>query len=234
MDPTPFAALRRESQRAGILEGVLAWFAWFAANAWARRVIIAINLGGIAYGFWYYRYQFAVTPWYYWPLVPDSPLAVVWGTLALVLIGANRRSPLLDGLAFVGNVEVGLWTAFVLAYYDRVRLPRLDFYLFWLHLAMVAQALIYVKGLRDGPRRAAWIAVAGSGAWYGINVVMDYWFTGFAFQGCAGLHPISIHSLRDPCAGLDVVGWVTLGLTVLAVGALAAMTLLGKRGQTRA
>lgn len=37
--------------------------------------IVAINLAGGAFGFWYYRFRFAQTPIVMWPVVPDSPAA---------------------------------------------------------------------------------------------------------------------------------------------------------------
>lgn len=213
----------------GLLSGFLEWFAWFGEVAWSRRLILAINFVGVVYGFWYYLPQFSLTPVEYWPMVPDSPLAVLWATLALLLWESKRRSPALEGLAFAGNVVIGFWTGFVLLFYDRVHWPRLDFVLFWAHLAMVAQALVFVKPLRNGPLRHAWIAVAAAAAWYGVNVVVDYWFTGFAFQGCVGLHPITIHKPGNPCGGLDVVAAFTAGLSLVTVAALAVLTTVRRR-----
>lgn len=208
-----------------LLRRTLAWFGRFRDTPAWRRLFLLVNAAGIAYGGVYYAFQFSITPWWHWWLVPDSPQAVLWASLALLLVEFGRRSRILEALAFVGNVQVGLWTAFVLLYYGRVTWPRLDFFLFWLHLGMVALGFVFVDRLRRDPRRLVAVAVGVAAAFYAVNDVMDYWYTGFRFQGCAGLHPVSIHPLRNPCAGLDVVGVVTVGLTLLSVATLAALTL---------
>ncbi|MFQ3295682.1 MAG: putative membrane protein YpjA, partial [Natrialbaceae archaeon] len=58
-------------------------------------VVVAINLVGTAFGFWYYGFhplplsdplivdQFAMEPVAMWPLVPDSPAATLFIALAI-------------------------------------------------------------------------------------------------------------------------------------------------------
>ena len=46
-------------------------------------VIVAINLAGTLFGFWYYRFQLAQTPIVMWPFVPDSPTATLFIALSL-------------------------------------------------------------------------------------------------------------------------------------------------------
>lgn len=203
--------------RAPRLEQALRFFARFRDDRRLRLLIIAVNLVGIAYGFWYYREQLAKTPVAYWLLVPDSPLALVWATAALVLADRGRRSAAMEGLAIVGNIHIGVWTAFVLLFYERVTWPRLDWFLFWLHLAMAAQALIFVDSLRRSDGRARGLALAAGGGFYGLNTWADYWYTGFGLEGCVGLHPVSIHPLWEPCAGLGTVATATLAIAALTL-----------------
>lgn len=193
-------------------------------RAWAA-LIAAVNLVGIAYGFYYYREQFALTPPWLWWLVPDSPLAVLWAQLALAAYWLAPRGPRwlwLDALAFIGNVQVGLWTCYVLLAYEP-QFHTLDFLqgeggiglnsVLWVgHLAMAALALIFVKGLREA--RARW-AVAVAAGYYLVNDVVDYFGPDFAGTGC-GLRPSTV-----PCTSQEpTLALVTFGLTLGATGTL--------------
>jgi len=136
-------------------------FGYFKRNKWWALLIGVINLVGIVYGFYYYGQQFAVTPWYWWLFVPDSPLAVLWAELALVAYWIGKPQRWLDALAFVGNVQVGLWTVYVLLAFAG-DFHTLDFLnggplalntvLLVGHAGMAALALIFVEDLRKDRR----------------------------------------------------------------------------------
>jgi len=83
------------------LEDVAYRFVW---------VIVAINLLGTAFGFWYYRFQFSRHPVEMWAFIPDSPLATLFIALALASWAVGRSSDSLAALAFFGNIKLGLWT----------------------------------------------------------------------------------------------------------------------------
>lgn len=201
-------------------------------RAWAILIGL-VNLVGIAYGFYYYGDQFRVTPVWLWWLVPDSPLAVLWAQAALLAYWLLRAKPgWLDALAFVGNVQVGLWTCYVLLAYEE-SFHTLDFLqgegpialnsVLWIgHLGMAALALIYVKGLRERARaepRAAWLAIGIAAAYYLLNDVVDYFGPDHVGRGC-GMRPYTV-----PCnANEPVLAAVTFGLTVASVVALAWLT----------
>ena len=203
-------------------------------RAWATLIAL-VNLVGIAYGFYYYREQFAQTPLWLWWLVPDSPLAVLWAELALAaywLLPASRRGRWLwlDALAFVGNVQVGLWTCYVLLAYEP-HFGTLDFLqggdltlnaVLWAgHLGMAALALIYVKGLRDA---RAWWAVAVAGGYYLLNDLVDYFGPDFRGSGC-GLRPHTV-----PCTAAEpVLAGVTFALTLGSLALLAALMASARR-----
>ncbi|MDL5362641.1 DUF1405 domain-containing protein [Halalkalicoccus sp. NIPERK01] len=138
--------------------------------AWA---IVAINVAGTAFGFWYYRFQFSGTPLAIWPWVPDSPLATLFMALSLALWKLDRGSELVDMLAFFGNVKLGLWTPFVLVVFNDAFLAgtAAPMYAFLLvsHLGMVAQAfLIHRYSDFSIP------AVAAALAWYSFDLMVDY------------------------------------------------------------
>jgi uncharacterized membrane protein YpjA len=189
---------------------------------------MAIDVVGVVYGFIYYGDQFAVTPTWTWAFVPNSPLAVLWALLALLLVEFKRESAILESLAFVGNIEIGLWTAFVLYYYRAMPFPSLNFVLFWAHLAMVAHAFVFAKSLRSRTRKAMALGWGVAAAYYLLDLYLHYFWTGYTHDGCVGLHPIALHSFAlalygDPCAGLGVVAGFTVALCVATLAFLGAM-----------
>ncbi|SFS44406.1 DUF1405 domain-containing protein [Halostagnicola kamekurae] len=135
-------------------------------------VVVAINLLGTAFGFWYYSGQFAETAAIMWPWVPDSPLATLFIALAIACWKLGREQAWLTALAFVGNIVLGLWTPFTLLVfadaYAGLHWAMYNF-LFWSHLAMVVQALVLYR-ITDFPL----YAVAVAAIWYGSNLVVDY------------------------------------------------------------
>ena len=203
-------------------------FGWFKEHRGWAALIALVNLVGIGYGFYYYGAQFSVTPVWLWWLVPDSPLAVFWAQLALVAYwlvprGEKRVWLWLDALAFIGNVQVGLWTSYVLLAYES-DFRTLDFLqgegpvhlnsILWVaHLGMVLLALIFVKGLRDA--RARWPILVGGG-YYLLNDVVDYFGPDFLGRGC-GMRPYTV-----PCdaAKEPVLTAVTFALTIVTTAVL--------------
>jgi uncharacterized membrane protein YpjA len=138
-------------------------------HAW---VVVAVNLLGTAFGFWYYRFQFAATPVVVWPLVPDSPLATLFIALSLASWKLGHGREWLNALAFFGCIKLGLWTPFTLLAFESAFSSLwwgMYNFLFWSHLAMVAQAFI-VHRYSDFPVWAVGIAAA----WYTFNDVVDY------------------------------------------------------------
>jgi uncharacterized membrane protein YpjA len=122
------------------------------------------------------------------------------------------RAAGLDLLAWILNIKVGLWSAFVLLYwYDDFfdHDAGLRWALFWLHLGMVAQAFVLHHEMRTRPPgRTAFIIVA---ALVGLDVVLDYGF---------GHHPDTLPPDGTTYGFASVVGLVTTALT-LACFALA-------------
>ncbi|GAA0506432.1 Uncharacterized membrane protein YpjA [Halorubrum aquaticum] len=146
------------------LEDVAYRFVW---------VIVAINLLGTAFGFWYYRFQFARVPVEMWMFVPDSPGATLLIALALASWAVGRGSDTLAALAFFGNIKLGLWTPYVLVVFYPEFLansgPALYAFLFVSHLGMVVQAFVLHR-MTDFPVRAVAVATA----WYTLDLLMDY------------------------------------------------------------
>ncbi|MCL7418685.1 MAG: DUF1405 domain-containing protein [Halalkalicoccus sp.] len=180
--------------------------------AWA---IVAINLAGTAFGFWYYRFQFAGTPVAMWPWVPDSPLATLFIASSLALWKLDRGNELVDMLAFFGNIKLGLWTPYVLVVFNDAFLAgtAVPMYAFLLtsHLGMVAQAfLIHRYSDFSIP------AIAAALAWYSFDLMVDYFV-----PIVGGPHHTAL-PFFDPAA-VDLAGNTTafrvaaLGATMLTI-----------------
>ncbi|WIV68012.1 DUF1405 domain-containing protein [Natrialbaceae archaeon AArc-T1-2] len=156
--PTVFAPLPKRLEDLGLR------YAW---------LVVAINLAGTAFGFWYYRHQFAETATVMWPFVPDSPVATLLIALAIAAWKLGYEQPWLTALAFFGNIILGLWTPYTLLVFHETYTaqthPLMYQFLFWSHLAMVVQALVLHR-ITDFP---VW-AVAVALAWYGLDLIVDY------------------------------------------------------------
>lgn len=196
------------------------FLAQFRENRALRRLLILVNLGGVAYGFYYYGRQFDVTPIHLWAFVPDSPLSVGLIALVFALDEFGVRSRILEAIAFIDLIKVGAWTGYVLLHYDaafeiwRDPLSNLNFYLFWLHLGMVIEAFVLAKWLV--PLGRGFVLVVGA---FAAELYMDYAFTGFAYGGCTGTRPITV-----PCADNGLLAGVTVALTVAGLFAFAILS----------
>ncbi|WP_254535362.1 DUF1405 domain-containing protein [Halomarina litorea] len=158
-------------------------------------LIAGVNIVGTAFGFWYYGIhpfsdpvvagQFARTPTYMWPFVPDSPVATLFIGLSLLGWRLGWDAPWLDALAFYGCIKLGAWTPYVLTVFSADFLATTELwlyaFLFTSHLAMIVEAFL-IHRYSDFP---VW-AVAVALFWYGLNDLVDY------FVPVAGLHHTGI------------------------------------------
>jgi uncharacterized membrane protein YpjA len=195
--------------------------------------VVAANLAGTAFGFWYYRFQFSVEPAVAWPFVPDSPLATLFVALAFAAWALDRPNDYLTALAFFGCLKLGAWTPFVLAAFADAFLATvvpppqavallgrslardaMYAFLFVSHLAMVVEAFVLHR-ITGFPVRAVLVAVV----WYGVNDVVDYLVpvvgTGFM------THPSPTHEVAAAAAIVLTLAATTLALST-RVAALEA------------
>ena len=185
-------------------------------------VVVAINLLGTAFGFWYYGFhplpvsdplitwQFAAEPVVMWPFVPDSPMATLFIAAAFASWKLGRPNEYLAALAFFGCWKLGLWTPYVLTVFADAFLATtwgpLYAFLFVSHLAMVVEAFVLHR-IFDFPTRAVAVALA----WYGLNDIVDY------FVPIVG----DPHHTALPLADSAAVG----GTTALQLAAAGAVVL---------
>lgn len=152
----------------------------FARRPWQKQYVLPllfVNLAGSAYGYWWYHQQLAETPFYAWPLVPDSPLSTTLFAAALGAYLAGAKFLLLAVLACVANVKYGLWAMAMISHFWWLE-GKVTFVesLLWLsHLGMVAQGLLFWRPLSYPPT-----TVLVAGGWMLLNDLADYLF---------GLHP---------------------------------------------
>ena len=136
-------------------------------------LVVAINLAGTAFGFWYYFPQFSRTAPEMWLFVPDSPVATLFIAGAFALWALGRRNDYLTALAFFGNIKLGLWTPWVLVVFadSFLEFTALPMYAFLLvsHLAMVVQAFVLHR-ITDFPVAAVGVATL----WYTVDLTVDY------------------------------------------------------------
>jgi uncharacterized membrane protein YpjA len=149
-----------------------AWLENVGLNlAW---LVVAVNLAGTAFGFYYYLFQFERTPVAMWPFVPDSPVATLLVALALAAWKLGHPQEWLTVLAFFGNVILGGWTVYVhLAFWpaftETMINPAMRQFLIWSHAAMVLQAFLLHRIADFRPR-----AVGVATLWYTVNATVDY------------------------------------------------------------
>ena len=177
-------------------------------------LVVAINLAGTAFGFWYYRAQFAATPAEMWLFVPDSPMATLFIAGAFALWALGRANDTLTALAFFGNIKLGLWTPWVLVVFaeEFLAFTSLPLYAFLLvsHLAMVVQAFVLHR-ITDFPIRAVGLAVL----WYTVDLTVDY------FIPIVGEpHHTAIPLARDTPIALEatafqLAAWAAVVLTIV-------------------
>jgi uncharacterized membrane protein YpjA len=205
------------------IETVALQYAW---------VIVAINLAGTAFGFWYYIPQFRLEPVVAWPIVPDSPTATLFIACSLALCKLGRSNEYLNVLAFFGCIKLGLWTPYVLtafadAFLATVTPPpqvvplfgrelasnAMYVFLFASHLGMVVQAFL-VHRYSDFPGRA----ILGAVIWYGFNDLVDYFvpIVGTPHHTLLPVEPVVDGTVQHVSPAHEIAAAGAVALTILA------------------
>jgi uncharacterized membrane protein YpjA len=190
--------------------------------------IVAVNLAGTAFGFYYYGFQLSRTPVEMWVFVPDSPVATLFVALALAAWKLGHPQEWLTALAFFGNIILGGWTVWVhLAFFEQFGYlhPAMRQFLIWSHAAMVLQAFVLHRIGDFSPR-----AIAVATGWYAVDTTLDY------FVPVRGeLHHTFLPTARgEPMfLGADALGVAAAGAVLLLIVAvyLAMLTRIEKLRQ---
>jgi uncharacterized membrane protein YpjA len=138
------------------------WFIW---------ALLLINIVGSLYGFYWYRYQLAETPWYHLIFVPDSPLSSTFFCVVLITILIKRRSTLFELLAYLWVIKYGIWAVIINldAGYILGEFTFENWLLSLSHLGMAIEGMIFLPHLRISKFNIILLML-----WLGINDFMDY------------------------------------------------------------
>lgn len=141
------------------------------------KLLILINFLGSIYGYYWYRYQLAETPWYLWPLIPDSPLSSTLFMVAMYFWLKGKLNPVFGLLAFLMVIKYGIWAVVInLHYWYITGIFTFENWMLTLsHAGMALEGYLFLRDYSFG-RWALYIA----GVWLVIQDFADYLF---------GLHP---------------------------------------------
>jgi uncharacterized membrane protein YpjA len=202
-------------------------------------VIVAINLAGTAFGFWYYIPQFRLEPVLAWPVVPDSPTATLFIACSLALYKLGRSNEYLNLLAFFGCIKLGLWTPYVLTVFAEAFLAAVTAppqvvtllgrelasnamyaFLFVSHLGMVVQAFV-IHRYSEFPGRAILVALL----WYGFNDLVDYFvpIVGTPHHTLLPVEPVVNGTVQHVSPAHEIAAAGAVALTILATALAVAI-----------
>jgi uncharacterized membrane protein YpjA len=172
----------------------------------ALYLVIAANLLGTLFGFYYYLPQISENNPLLWIFIMDSPLSTLFVALSLIFYLRSRQKEFLNHLAFIGNFKYGLWTVFVLFHYLEsflaMRGTLLFSFLALSHFLMFIQAFLVLDYLEFDYR---YLVVAAS--FFLVNDLLDY--------------GLGIHSTLPEVNGFtDPAGIAAILLTALSVVSL--------------
>ncbi|NOZ59939.1 MAG: DUF1405 domain-containing protein, partial [Euryarchaeota archaeon] len=169
--------------------------------------VALINLGGTAFGFYYYRGMFELFPVKLWIFIPDSPLATLFFAISLFLIYLKKRVHALYLIAMAQSVKYGFWTMFVILYFSDYFLApdhRSYYYLmFALHFGMVIQPALILHRVRIARKE---LAIAA--AWLALNDYFDY---------LVGTNPLVVYDFAPEKVALTGAVTFLAGMTILAL-----------------
>jgi len=171
---------------------------------------------GVLMGFDFYWQQLVDTPWYLWPVVPDCPLFMLLGMVALVITTTTRRSPTFDLVVAVGLIKFAVWTwMVVLIHPDQYLDGTNDTYWYALLALHAGQALMAFPIIIDAelPNRAGIVIATAIALLFDL---FDYAGDSIGLENTVpistrGLQPgISVLSIVTPISTIIVTTWVLI------------------------
>lgn len=184
---------------------------------WFLVSLMAVNAVGTVWGVIWYWDQLNQTPWYFLPVVPDSPLhAMLFGCFIFWLYNGTLDRPglwrqLVAWAGVLGGIKYGLWTTVIITQYllsPGAHPSPEDWMLYASHGGMALQAAVYMNRMPRIVFPAALVIL-----WLAMNDFFDYIFL---------THPRL--PLPDQMA---VAAWTNITLTALV--ATIAYRLLDKQ-----
>lgn len=180
-------------------------------------LVVAINLAGTAFGFYYYAGQLSVTPLVMWPIVPVSPLATLYLAISLTLWKRGYDgyvAQLIHVLAFFGCLKYGFWAAFAQVFVEGsgyVPFAMWQF-LIWSHVGMILQAFLITR-YADFP---VW-AIAATTGWYVLNDMLDFFIPVLGGPHHTWLNEFFRNGIDRSIPSYDIAAAAAVFATVVAV-----------------
>ncbi|WP_284141303.1 MULTISPECIES: DUF1405 domain-containing protein [unclassified Virgibacillus] len=164
-------------------------------------LLFIVNLAGTIYGFYWYKYQLAMTPNIFLLFVPDSPTASLFFTIFLLFFIFGRNTPYIEALGMITLFKYGVWAVVmnVLTLIVDGSLSPAGYMLIASHGAMAIQGLLYAPYYKIKTRHIVVAAI-----WTLHNDVIDYVF---------GMMPM-YGSLNN---FMDKIGYFTFWLSILSI-----------------
>ncbi|MCY9091352.1 DUF1405 domain-containing protein [Bacillus mojavensis] len=149
------------------------WFQYVLGQRTMLILVLAINILGTVYGYYWYLPQILETPARFLVFVPDSPTATFFFLFVLLAFLMKRNAPLFEALALVTLVKYGLWAVVmnILVLAVTGDLPWEGYMLIASHFAMAVQGVLYSPYFRF----SLWHLVIAA-VWTLHNDVIDYLF----------------------------------------------------------
>jgi len=176
--------------------------------------LIAANLAGAVYGYYWYGGQLRATPLYLWPFTPDCPLFASLFALVLLLKLSGRPAEQLATITYLGLIKYGVWTVTVIGSYWLLSGDVIleDIFLFISHAGMIVEGLLMLPTLTW---RFSW--VEGAAIFF---VVWDW------FDYVVGTYPYLPAQYLLPLAT-----WTAIVMTVALLGFAGRQAVQRKRKQ---
>ncbi len=148
-----------------------------------RTFLILLFIGnflGTVYGYYWYRGQLSQTEWYFIPFVPDSPTATLFLCVVIVLLLLNKKSGLMDALAFTTLIKYGVWAVVMnfLTFIEIGMVTNIGLMLIASHGIMAIQAIMFLPHFEV----KQWHIYA-TAIWLFHNDVIDYVYRQYPVYG---------------------------------------------------
>ena len=167
----------------------------------ALTLLFLINLVGTIYGYYWYKYQLAITPAKFLIFVPDSPTASLFFTIFLLFFIFGRNVPYIEALALITLFKYGVWAVVmnILSLYIDGSLSPQGYMLILSHALMAVEGLLFARFYKVKLKHLVVASI-----WTLHNDVIDYVF---------GMMPI-YNSLTDY---MDHIGYFTFWLSIISI-----------------
>lgn len=140
---------------------------------WLYWLVNLTVLGGVIYGFFWYRDQLSVTPLQFWLFTPDCPGAALLFLIWIVLRRFRWPDETFRVVAMTALTKYGIWTVSVLLLF------LVDHgFLYWENtLLLISHAGMLILGLVFSSRmKISGAAFSIASVWMVLNDFVDYYF----------------------------------------------------------